>query len=341
MKKLSLIIAAVICCIFYSCNTDCPEITLSQGSQNLPSDTSLIKNLEFYNKTLKTGYSTTRGNWGGRLWAIVAVDAGSAISAYKGCVGIAAAITAVSGGTAGPAAALGVWAATAFIAGGSSYATHLGTKGCSITKSTDDFFKLTYQDATISKNLQTIYSKDKDATYSEGKIQIKNDSMYSYLGQVHNDILKTLLAKQKTTRATGLTGVKDGGLTLPVKPQFVWKNSYGLTLYKDSEIKEIAQTTMVKDIAPMYNEQNYNKMLSGFKEQNYISEQEFKILLLFYDALKSNAQTPSEMNSISDYYKSEIKKSIIISTEEKQKLLICIEIAKYSFKFWYEQGIRN
>lgn len=36
-----------------------------------------------------------------------------------------------------------------------------------------------------------------------------------------------------------------------------------------------------------------------------------------------------------------IKKSVIISTEEKQKLLTCIEVAKYSFKFWYEQGIRN
>lgn len=341
MKKLSLIIIAVFCCIFYSCNTDCPEVTLSQSIQDTPSDTGLIKNLEFYNKTLKKENATTRGNWGGRLWAIVAVDAGSAISAYKGCVGAAAAITAISGGTAGPAAALAVWAATAFIAGGSSYATHLGTKGCSITKSADDFFKLTYKDANFSKNLQTIYSKDKDATYFEGKIEIKNDSMYSYLGQVHNDILKTLSAKQMTTRAKDQTGIKDGGLTLPAKPQSLWKNSYGLALYKDSEIKEIAQTTMIKDIAPMFNEQNYNNMLSGFKKQDYISEQELKILLLFYDAFKSNAQTPSEMNSISDYYKSEIKKSIIISTEEKQKLLMCIELAKYSFNFWYEQGIRN
>ena len=99
MKKLSLIIITVFCCIFYSCNTDCTEVTLSQSIQDTPSDTGLIKNqnftiqdtpsdtglikkLEFYNKTLKKENATTRGNWGGRLWAIVAVDAGSAISVY-------------------------------------------------------------------------------------------------------------------------------------------------------------------------------------------------------------------------------------------------------------------
>ncbi len=69
MKKLSLIIISVFCCIFYSCNTDCPEVTLSQSIQDTPSDTGLIKNLEFYNKTLKKENATTRGNWGGRLWA--------------------------------------------------------------------------------------------------------------------------------------------------------------------------------------------------------------------------------------------------------------------------------
>lgn len=75
------------------------------------------------------------------------------------------------------------------------------------------------------------------------------------------------------------------------------------------------------------------------KEKGYISELESKILSLFFDAINDNVDVPKDLSNITDYYLTLIKTSKLLTTEEKQRLHLCIVLAENSFNLWFEKDI--
>lgn len=337
-----------IICLLCSCNTDDSMSNYTTKELDTVVDNNLITAIKHYNdsiyysKNTSTRGSNTKRKKGiskGKLYAIVASDAAAGISVLGSCMDLSTKFIVASGGSGAVAAAVATVAVTTFIAGGISYGTYLGLKGCSITKAQDKFLNGSMNNPNISKSLNKILSQQKLIALDGHQIKFKNDSIYSTMGQVHNEIVTELLRPKIVTRSSGpVTGNNVGPIYI-ANPQKPLKNSYGITFYENSDINSLTKTAFEKDMLSFSQDQNYDKMFNSFKEKGYISEQESEILSLFFDALNDNVDVPKDLSNITDYYLTLIKTSKLLSTEEKQRLHLCIVLAENSFNLWFEKDI--
>lgn len=346
MKKFLLSFTAIIIFLLCACSNEKIETTISSGYQK--PDTCITTILESYNASLSTSLINTRGKntqhkkgiSKGRLWTIVAADVAAGIPAFIDCVDLAAKIVAATGGTAGPATAAAILAATGFIAGGASYGAYLTTSGCSISKVSQNYLDLTKNNNAISLKLNTILLENQRIAFTDNTVNIKNDSIYLLVGQLHNDILKELISPKPSTFSTPIPPIKNDVNFIPAsKPQILFKNSYGLTVYSNTNIENLSQKIIEEDITIFNCNTNYIEALTTYKSKGILTNKECDILSLFFEAFNESAEKPSDMDNIVNYYTNKIRTANELGYKEKQQLQLCLAIAKYSFHFWYEKGI--
>ena len=192
MKKFILLSVGLM---LVACNSN--EFESAYNSQvEEPSSTEIVNQCKAFNETLSIS-PKTRG--GGLIWAVISTDALSTIPAFRTCVGVAAFITSATGGTAGPATGVAVLAGTAFLAGGASYGVYRGCGGYSIVASQNDFINETYLNPRITRNIDQFCLKIDSMVdvNEEEEICILNDSIYSLIGLLHNDILSSTIQEEE------------------------------------------------------------------------------------------------------------------------------------------------
>lgn len=351
MKKYLIILAAAILSIVCSCSSDNLELSQLSNQQKVTNESSLLINkLKAHNdslvycKSLTTrGQKHKKGISRGRLWTIVAADMGAGIPTLVSCIDLASKITAVSGGTAGPGAAIAIVAATAFVAGGASYGAYLTTSGCSITKVPTQYLRLTQNNHVLKTKIDNVLQKTNFAIFDGKKIQIKNDSTYSCMGQLHNDILTDLFTPKASLSEPAQMKmpptIKDPEFNPAGKPYISTGNLYSLPIFSDKDVENLCNKSIQIDMEPLNNRSNYQEMLENFNANGDITSQEKDILLLFYEGFNESVEKPEDINDLSNYYSQTIQKATNLTREEKQHLQICFEMAKYSFNFWYKKGI--
>lgn len=156
----------------------------------------LVTLMQFNESLLKERSMETRAAWFGRLAATVSADALGAYGGFKVSVGVAAFITATTGGTAGPAAGVAVIAATAFISGGASYQAYECLRSSSIE---EELQYIPYKNIDITR----IYNNlDNFPTNSDINSLIYQSHSYNHVGYLHNQYLKNLLSDIPRTGST-------------------------------------------------------------------------------------------------------------------------------------------
>lgn len=352
MKRIYFLFVFVI--TFQACDTSFLDSKTIVSPSPYSDNTEIINRFQEYNKSLAK--LPRKRNWG-TWYATLSADALAVIPAYRTCVGVAALATALSGGTAGVPAGIGVLAGTAFLAGGASYGMYRSCSGCSIISTQEVFLNTTYSNKNNINKIKRFYSKINDrgiiSNLGDHELKICNDSIYSYIGQLHNEILTTIDSLESNAEYEPIEEPEQ--IELINKPhnnlmsgEFLDNdndrssdfydldlNSYGLTVYSNSEVDSMV-TDINNKMVEYYTNVDKTDILELFVENNYLSMNAKNILFLFFDAVENSVCTINDMNSIVNNYITMINISNQLSCEEKQICQMCIEMAKYSYLYWGE-----
>lgn len=113
-----------------------------------------LKTLNNFNDSILQLSPQTRGFWG-RLLSTVSADIIGVKAGFEASVGVAAYVTAASGGTAGPITGVAVLTTSGLIGAGMSYGAY---KGCTLSCVPDESFYDTSLNIMMSNNKVSSYS---------------------------------------------------------------------------------------------------------------------------------------------------------------------------------------
>lgn len=314
--------------LFFSCENEDVHTPSLRGDENSLAFDKEIACLENFNDSVLQLNSQTRS--GGRLWATVAADALSVSAAFRFSVWTAAGITALTGGTAGPLAAVGVFAGTAFLSGGASYAAYRSITTCSIiVPVTESNLYLGNCNKSIStrrfREFRKKYSLDIESEY----LPLQKDSVYADIGELHNNLVLAALNQKQLTRSTV---PEENPVEYPEDEEYQ-VNSYGMSLFSDEDVQSMSLASQER-MAEFYETNDYEALLANFRIKGYISTEMGIILKLFCDVLNGYVTTGEEMSVVLAKYETIVKTSPNITDDDKNILMMTLEIARYSFSLW-------
>lgn len=295
-----------------------------------------LKTLNNFNDSILQLSPQTRGFWG-RLLSTVSADIIGVKAGFEASVGVAAYVTAASGGTAGPITGVAVLTTSGLIGAGMSYGAY---KGCTLSCVPDERFYDTSLNIMMSNNkvigLNVIRFKEKikerNITEIDISSRILGEETCLITADLHGDIVNATLESE----AHPLTR-NDLNTYVPLEPQLN-VSSYEIPLFTDSEIMNMSITT--NDVLKNYfNTNNYEYTLSEMIHKNLISNESGSILKLFLDALQGFNGEEHFLDIIIKRYNKVVSESDNISIIDKNSLLISFATAKNSISLWKERII--
>ncbi|SFG41948.1 hypothetical protein [Prevotella sp. KH2C16] len=336
MKKI-FAFALVLLSLLLGCRSENQEEAYV-SKENTTHKSSIYSELENYNKKTFNISEERKGN-GWRLgtgWAVTTADIMAVVPAFKICTGVAAFITALSGGTAGPATAVGVLVGTAFLAGGASYGTYRGICAGGVAMITDEYLNNLYENNETRPTIISFNERHtKDASIKNNCIVFTNDSIYEEIGQLHNLFVSNTISHtfKSTNPITYSTTppTEDPGDLPPIVYEEV--NSYGLTCFSDNDMVNMTSTINEK-LEPFRNSYNYKETINTFIANQYLSENAAGILSLFIDALTQYSPDSEMIGSTINTYKSKVKETYELTKEEKDILIIAFSVAESTITYW-------
>lgn len=286
-----------------------------------------------FNESLLSNRVQTRG-WFGTLAATVSADVLGAYGGFKASVGAAAIITAASGGTAGPAAGVAVIGATAFIAGGASYGTYKGLSGgCSIT------IPFPQRITKCRTNQSLMLLEESSPTSIDCNTFIYTNDAYTYVGEMHNEILKNMLEADLVYETSGppVEATRGNSDTTTSTSNNI-TDSY-ISCNKDifySEEQLVDLYTKVNNQIQSYanNGYDYDTTISELSKQGLTTKDTEDILRLYLDMLFQYVTNINDLQTVSDEYKKIVVDSKNLSIEDKNAILIAINTAINSMELW-------
>lgn len=328
--------------LLFGCSSENQE-EMYVPKENTIHNSSIYSELENYNKKVFNISEQKKGR-GRRLgtgWAVATADIMAVAPAFKICKGVAAFITALSGGTAGPGAAIGVLAGTAFLAGGASYGVYRGICAGGVAMITDEYLNNLYENNETRPTIISFNERHtKDASIKDNCIVFTNDSIYEEIGQLHN-----LFVSNTISHTFKSTNPITYSITPPTEdpddlPPIVYEevNSYGLTCFSDDDMMDMTSTLNEK-LEPFRNSYNYKETINTFIANQYLSENAAGILSLFMDALTQYSPDSETIGSTINTYKSKVKETNELTEEEKNILIIAFSVANSTITYWSNFGL--
>ncbi|WP_294616605.1 hypothetical protein [uncultured Bacteroides sp.] len=326
MKNTCIAILSIIF-LTTSCYQDEQQENCINDVKNQLSINKELETLRIFNDSI-IQQPRTRG-WFGTLTSVFSADMLGACAGFKASIGVAAYITAATGGTAGPATGIAVLASTGLIAGGASYGAY---KGCSTVITEEEYNKhinsLLKQPIRIGKHINTFKSKCKLLDVST---IILEEHTCDLIAELHDSIVNIALdiEEQPITKSTP-------DLSTPIDPILPTynDNSYNIPIFSDRDIKNLNHTVN-NNLIDYYQNHNYEKTLNCMIEQQNISVETGNILRLLMDVLyQGEISDEATLEIVLNRYSNVIKESTNISIEDKNCLLIGLSVAKNSFRLW-------
>lgn len=348
IMRTKILLFLLILVSMVACTTDTTEEEhdLAEKTAKENYSTDVARTLKSFNDSIFTAgkgqlvWAQTKTRGRGGLFVVTATsDIFGAIRAYKACVGVAAFVTAVSGGTAGPATGVAVLGATALLAGGASYSAYKQAKGtCSYAITMDDYFSKLRND----KDLSDIMMKFKHECIStlienKGASNLLCVEICEQTGDLHNELLNLLEAKE--TQSITRTAPGDMKKITEEKEQKSLKNNpYSIDVIGESDLMKI-KNSITSDLSVYGESCDYTNALYKYKEDGCLTRNSGDIFSLFFEALYNSVVDKATLNDVVSKYESCVTSSSELSVEEKNILLVGLETARYSCSYWYDKGI--
>lgn len=326
MKKVLLVIILVLLSIACTENTyeswKPISVPISVNLVSVPTPT--IRKLQSFNDSLfvVANYSATRGGGFWKVLAVASADYLAAATAFRTSIGVAAWITAVSGGTAGPLTGVAVLTVTGAIAAGASYGAASGIYSVPIP-----FDRLSINDIFGTSAVYE-YLYDYESYYEVHDLStfsLNVNEMGEVLGDIHNDIVSELLeCKHSYTR--------DVGPINSERIEFVQATieSAGMML----EDIENAYVIGVSNFVNLFQKGDYIDYIDIVHKDGLMSDEVTDILMLLNEALTYGTIDCSSANNAIDFYIGTIEKSIDLGEEDRTILILTLNIAKKSISLW-------
>lgn len=327
-----------MCMLFCACSKNYTE------SEEVPTNNvQIISELKSYNDSLPMSQLTTRS---GRAFYVAAIDAGAFASSLSSLLYIGGKILTATGGAGVHVVALGITAGTAFITAGASYGAYKNS--CAIVSNQNEFLNSIQNNKNLRSKIEDFnIQADKWVSYNNAESLLScNDSVFSHIGELHNQILECALDK-------GLEEITIDSIDSP-NPQKKQKkspvlsenkgleelhpSSYGLAFFDDEQIKSALNTSLLKDSVYIENKDIFS-MLENNKNNGIITDNTQSILSLFFTAYYNSVSDENNMYSLVLHYKNTVKASKELSDIEKQHIMMCLEIAKSSYSFWKNRNM--
>lgn len=326
MKRILLIIIGVVFCIACTENTyenrEFVSIHNSVSSVNIHT----IQKLQFFNDSLLTivNHSATRGGGFWKVLTVASADYLAAATAFRASIGVAAWITAVSGGTAGPFTGVAVLTVTGAVAAGASYGA--ASSICAVPIPPNE---LSINDILTTSSVYN-YLYDFESYY---KVQDLNtffldvDDMGKVLGDIHNDILSEMLrCGDFFTRS--FDPIKSERIE---QVQIAVENA-GITM---EDIQNTYQTIFL-NYENLIKLADYPTYITMIHTDGLISDEVANILQLLNEGLTYGTVDCASANNAIDYYRSVIDSSIDLDEEDRIILILTLNIAQKSISLWDE-----
>ena len=326
MKNLFLSLSTVIAFLLMSCSNE--SIVTKQTDATSLKCHEELKRLESFNDSILIIKPQSRGVL--TVMAVVAADVLAAQRGFKASVGIAAFITAMSGGTASPITGVAVLGATGIISAGASYGAY---KGCTMIKP----YMSSIKSKPIVNIAQSTCLKVRDTTtFNINTLSTTDQLCYDLIANLHDSIVNAVLCSRasisrNSTSSPIIDDIKDectGGISYTFH-----FNNFGIPLFSDQNVMDM--NSEVDDIlADYYSDHDYEKALNLFVKNNQISKDSGYIMKLFLDVLSKYVVNEEDLEPILNKYKNIVFNSENIAPEDKHSLLIAFTIARNSFRFW-------
>lgn len=310
MRKIIIIIFGVV---FFSCSENTSEVVQCKNE-------TILRLVEF-NESLAVPQPTTRG-WFGSLLAVSSADALGAAGGFNVSVKAAAFITAVTGGTAGPAAGVAVLASSALIGAGASYAAYCTTCSYSIPAPT-------YKEMIKTKTASSFIRELEVEPLVTG-IELFDSSIYESLGDAHNDILNELITPVLLTRS-------GSDQTTPIDP--IEEIYESIPFFSEKEMEQLYNESNAY-IEDYLVDMNHVNIVNNLQNAEIFSTNIADITTLYLDALESYAVNSSDVITVIDFYADVISSSTDLSDDDKSTLFTLLYVSKSSVLFW-EDFFRN
>ena len=290
-----------------------------------------LKTLSSFNDSILQLRPQTRGFWG-TLFATVSADIIGTKAGFEASVGVAAYITAATGGTAGPITGVAVLASSGLIGAGASYGAY---KGCTLSCVPDDEFydkllnNMMSNQLSIARNVNLFKTRVKNLAEIDITNRILDKELCTITADLHNNIVNSTIECEKhpTTR-------NNVNTYIPVEP--LKKSSYEIPLFTDYEVINM-NTTTNNALKSYYNTHDYENTLSEMITKNLISIESGNILKLFLDALQSSNGDELNLDIIINTYSKVVSESNNIKVIDKNGLLVSFITAKNSINLWKEK----
>ncbi len=163
-----------------------------------------------------------------------------------------------------------------------------------------------------------------------------NDSLPVIAGNIHNlylDYAMNPLLNPIPSSFGGSGNSINGGLNpFHDDPGLLPTSSYGIPNVDDDEV-EYYISIGDNDTAPDFELYGDETALDNLCNSNIISQSTADVMILFYDALE-NVNTESTLYSLLNYYITEVKNSSTLLQEEKNEIVLQLEVFRHSYDFW-------
>ncbi len=336
MKKILFVLLGMI--VLYSCSNDLNDAgSLSEAKERNEID-EFVSELSNFNDSISHGVNSKTT----RSWTII-----GAAACVDGVAGISAGITLIkfgswilgkTGGAGLHVVAAGVLAGSVVYSAAQSYMYYKKTVD-EEALNTDGIEKVYNDD--ISHNAyfpsKILFFNDKVADKvsmtTSGQLTLIDDSVYSYMANLHNEIMYSLtttpedsLAPSSMLNVSGNNSSKD-----------VSNNAYGIQFFSKHDIDTLICNNLKRDSAAIVN-LDYLSILKRYRDEHIIKVPTYKTMRLFFEAFNNHVSSEEELNTIRDFYCNKISQSSIFEKNEKKWLISCIDITLKSKDFW-EQNI--
>lgn len=300
-KNILKALGLVTILAFTNCSTD--SLSNQDPIVEKSADASTLKsNLSSFNKNFvyKKNNNLTGKKWWqyvGQASAIASGDAGGALGMAAGVQWLAGVVGAATAGT-GYAVVSGV--AGVIGAVGGSYAAYCSTGG---------HCKGTFN-GTNAMGSSVIYDFPAEYDYIEN------------FGILHNNALQNIYMSENNVDE--LTWISNN---IPNVNEIDYQK-----LYDSDEFKTL--TSEIVEITEKYKISGYdiNVLLSGYKDKNLITDNNFDIMTLYFKAT-SQVETFEDYKAITDYYVEQVNSSTLTQTE-KEALYSAFAVSIQSYYYW-------
>lgn len=345
MKKYLFFLVALAALVSCGSNSFDEESTTEQSISFSKSSPEIILKLQTFNDSLLQSNNSksinnlqTRG--GKRWWVTSSADILAAINAYKGCIGIAAFITAATGGTATFATGVCVLGATAFLAGGASYAAYKNHKeGCTYGVTTEEYLsKLKNNKNYLEKYESFILNCNSLEQAEDDSLSVLDRNICAQVGKLHNDILTCLVDSVVFPSTRSSIIEENPEVPLDDKAVVNYDSPYFIDVYSEDDIVSLTNE-LTSDMSIYYESDDYDKTIESFKSKNSVTENVGDILSLFFSALYNSVNEKTTLIMVINKYEQTVNDSSELSTDEKNVLLVGFETARYSCSYWYDKDL--